>query len=216
MNEHQETENREKFLLRLHTPPGSVLFSEEEAARIEMAYDLAKHAHRWQKRKDGTRYFEHPRRVALHLIDGIGLYDFETVVVGLLHDGYEDCPKYVTPLKVKIIGGEGAARKLRLISKVPKEGYVERLRKYADWQTLAAKLCDRYDNNDDLETADDAFQRKQTIETRDVYLPLFAYLTDIAPEPYKANVVGMVEKLAWMVRKRAEALGLESPPAVQG
>ena len=209
----QEIENRESFLARLYSPPGSILFSEEQAVRIEMAYDMAKHAHRWQTRKDGTRYFEHPRRVALQLIDGIGLYDFETVVVGLLHDGYEDCPKYVTPLKVKIIGGEGAARKLRLVSKVPKEDYVERLRKYADCQTMTAKLCDRYDNYDDLETADDAFQRKQTLETRDVYLPLFEYLTAIAPEPYKANVVCMVEKLAWMVRKRAEALGIDPPSA---
>jgi guanosine-3',5'-bis(diphosphate) 3'-pyrophosphohydrolase len=209
VTEHQEIENREKFLHRLYTPPGSVLFSEEESARIEMAYDLAKHAHRWQKRKDGTRYFEHPRRVALHIIDGVGLYDFETVVVGLLHDGYEDVPKIVSPLKVKILAGEGAARKLRLVSKVPKEDYVERLRKYADWQTLTAKLCDRYDNYDDLETSDEAFQRKQTIETRDVYMPLFEYLTTIAPAPYKDNVVCMVEKLAWMVRQRAAALGLE-------
>lgn len=209
MHEQQETENREKFLQRLHGPPGSVLFSEEEAVRIEMAYDLAKHAHRWQVRKDGIRYFEHPRKVALHLLDAIELYDFETVVVGLLHDGYEDCPKYVTPLKVKVIGGEGAARKLRLLSKVPKENYVDRLWKYADWMTLTAKLCDRYDNYGDLETADDAFQRKQTLETRDVYLPLFDHLSEIVPKPYKARVDCMLEKLRWMVGKRAEALGLE-------
>lgn len=213
MDEPQDIENREKFLRRLYEPPGSVLFSEEEAARIEMAYDLAKHAHRWQKRKDGKRYFEHSRLVALHLLDGIGLYDFETVVVGLLHDGYEDCPKYVTPLKVRVLAGEGAARKLRLISKVPKEGYVERLRRHADWQTLTAKLCDRYDNYGDLESTDEVFQRKQTVETRDVYLPLFEYLTTIVPETYKANVVCMVEKLAWMVRHRAEALGLDPPSA---
>lgn len=207
----QDTENRETFLARLYSPPGSILLSEEEAARIEMAYDLAKHAHRWQTRKDGTRYFEHSRRVALWIIDGIGIYDFETIVVGLLHDGFEDAPKYVTPMKVRVLAGEGAARKLRLLSKQPKEGYVERLRKHADWKTLTAKLCDRYDNYGDLETTDAAFQRKQTIETRDVYLPLFEYLTTIAPAPYKDNVVHMVVKLDRMVHERAAALGLDAP-----
>ena len=207
--EAQEIENRESFLRRLYSPPGSVLFSEDEATRIEMAYDLAKLAHRWQLRKDGTRYFEHPRRVALQLLDAIELYDCETIIVGLLHDGYEDSPKHVNPAKVRVLGGEGAARKLRLLSKVPKEDYVERLLKYADWMTLTAKLCDRYDNYGDLEGRDDAFQRKQTLETRDVYLPLFEHLSDITPKPYKARVDCMFEKLAWMVRQRAAVLGLQ-------
>lgn len=205
----QEIENRESFLRRLRTPPGSVLLSDDETTRIELAYDLAKHAHRWQLRQDGTRYFEHPRRVALRLIDAIGLYDCETIVVGLLHDGYEDTPKYVTPNKVRIIGGEGAARKLRLLSKVPKEGYVERLRDHADWRTLAAKLCDRYDNFEDLASRPPEFQRKQTLETRDVYLPIFDHLVGIAPEPYKARILCETEKLGWMVRQRAVSLGLD-------
>lgn len=202
-------ENRDTFLTRLHAPPGSVILSEEEIARIELAYDLAKYAHRAQDRKDGTRYFEHPRKVALQLIDGIGLYDFAAIIAALLHDGYEDCPKYVTPMKVQIIGGAEAARMIRLLSKVPKEGYVERLTEHADWKTLLVKLCDRYDNYSDLEGTADEFQRKQTIETRDVYLPLFERLTAIAPASYKAGIDCMVEKLAWMVRKRAETLGLD-------
>jgi GTP pyrophosphokinase len=206
-------ENRDTFLARLREPPGSVLFSDDEVARIELAYDLAKYAHRAQGRKDGTRYFEHPRKVALHLVVGLGLYDAAAVIAALLHDAYEDSPKYVTPAKVSIIGGERAARMIRLLSKVPKEGYVERLRAHADWMTLAVKLCDRYDNYDDLDTADAAFQAKQTVETRDVYLPLFEWPMAIAPEPHKARVTCMAEKLRWMVRKRAVALGLESPPA---
>lgn len=206
-------ENRDTFLARLHEPPGSVIFSEDETARIELAYDLAKYAHRAQGRKDGSRYFEHPRRVALQVIVGLGIYDACAVIAALLHDAYEDSPKYVTPAKVSIIGGERAARMIRLLSKVPKEGYVERLRAHADWMTLAVKLCDRYDNFRDLETADEAFRRKQTVETRDVYLPVFERLMAIAPEPYKASVTCMAEKLRWMVKKHAETLGLEPPPA---
>ncbi|HTK60537.1 MAG TPA: hypothetical protein VL283_05050, partial [Candidatus Baltobacteraceae bacterium] len=77
-------------------------------------------------------------------------------------------------------------------------------------------LCDRYDNYGDLDSASPEFQKKQTLETRDVYLPLFEYLTTIAPEPFKARIICMVAKLDWMVRKRAEALGLDAPPAPQG
>ena len=201
-------ENRDTFLARLHEPPGSVFFSEVDIARIELAYDWAKYAHRAQDRKDGTRYFEHPRRVALLVIDRVCLYDAAAVIAALLHDGREDCPKYVTPLKVMLIGGDEAARHVRLLSKVPKEGYVGRLW-LAGWITLLLKLCDRFDNYSDLENADETFQRKQTIETRDVYLPLFRYLTTIAPEPYRSRIVEMVDALEAMVRAMAAKLGLE-------
>lgn len=209
-------ENRDTFLTRLHTPPGSVVLSEEDVARIELAYDLAKYAHRAQDRKDGTRYFEHPRKVALQLIDGIALYDRSAIIAALLHDGFEDCPKYVTPMKVQIIGGDESSRMIRLLSKVPKEGYAKRLEEQADWKTLLVKLCDRYDNYSDLNGTPIEFQRRQTIETRDVYLPLFERLASIAPEPYKPRVVCMLAKLDWMVRKRAETLALDTPPAPQG
>jgi guanosine-3',5'-bis(diphosphate) 3'-pyrophosphohydrolase len=202
-------ENRDTFLERLHGIPGSIIFSEEEATRIELAYDLAKAAHRFQQRKDGTRYFEHVRKVMLLLIDAIGLYDVAAIVAAILHDGWEDCPRYVTPLKVKIIGGEDAARILRFVSKMPKEGFVERLKTYADWRALAVKLCDRFDNFSDLDATDEAFQRKQTLETRDVYLPLFERLSVIAPPSHKPAVDQMIGQLDALVRQRATALGLE-------
>ena len=209
-------ENRDTFLERLRTPPGSIAFSEEEIARIELAYDLAKYAHRAQGRKDGTRYFEHPRRVALLLIDALGIHDVAAVIAALLHDGYEDCPKYVTPVKVHIIGGPDAARMIRFLSKVPKEGYVDRLMTLADWRTLAVKLCDRHDNFSDLDTATEAFRRKQTLETRDVYLPLFDRLSAIAPPQARERVVAMVASLREMVRARAAGFGLDMPPPPQG
>jgi len=205
------SENRDTFLTRLQTPPASVILSEEEITRIELAYDLAKYAHRAQDRKDGTRYFEHPRRVALHLLDSIGLYHAPAVIAALLHDAYEDSPQYVTPMKVRIIGGEEAARMIRFLSKIPKEGYVMRLRHHADWKTLVIKLCDRYDNFSDLEAASEEFKRKQALETRDVYLPLFDRLSEIAPRTHKATIDCMLEKLKWLVRHQAATLGLDAP-----
>lgn len=207
----EKTENRETFFARLQEPPASVFLSQEDIARIEMAYDLAKYAHRAQDRQDGTRYFEHVRGVALRLIDGLGLYDMPTIVAALLHDGPEDAPRYVESLKVAVLGGEEAARGVRLLTKIPKEGYVERL-EVADWKVIAIKLCDRHHNFSDMGSATEAFRRKQTIETRDVYLPLFRRrLKSVPPEHYK-RFKRMVTSLAWMVETSAKELGLDPPP----
>ena len=205
-------ENRESFFDRLRQAPASALFSSEDVARIELAYDLAKYAHRAHARKDGERYFEHPRRVALWLLDGLELYDLGAVVAALLHDAYEDGPQYVSPEKVRILGGHEAERMIRLLSKVPKQGYVERLRRHADWKTLAIKLCDRYDNVSSLEAAPVEFQRKQVDETRDVYLPLFDHLKSLAPASHRDLVFQLATRLEESVRKWAEALGLKPPP----
>ena len=205
-------ENRDTFFDRFRAPPGSVLLSDEEIERIELAYALAKYAHRAQDRKDGERYFEHPRRVALWLIDGVGLYDMAAIVAALLHDAYEDAPQYVTPLKVRIIGGPEAERMIRLLSKVPKAGYLERLRMHGDWKTLLVKLCDRHDNMSSLSVAPADFQRKQTIETRDVHLPLFEHLLAISPPQYRPAIDQIVEKVRFSVRTWSEALGLDAAP----
>jgi hypothetical protein len=101
---------------------------------------------------------------------------------------------------------------IRLLSKVPKPGYVERLRRHADWKTLAIKLCDRYDNVSTLETATIEFQRKQIDETRDVYLPLFDHLQTIAPASHRDTVRNLALRLEGSVKKWAEALGLKLPP----
>ena len=38
------------------------------------------------------------------------------------------------------------ARIVQTVSKVPREGYVERLAACSDWRTLAVKVADRLDN----------------------------------------------------------------------
>lgn len=186
-------ENRDSFMALL---TDAALFTDEDIARVEMAYDLSKYAHRAQLRKDGERVFEHPRRAARSLLDRLKIYDLATVIAALLHDGYEDASRYVTPTKVRILGGEEADRQIRLLSKVPnKEGYVERLWLYGNWLVLSVKLCDRDDNMRTLGAGDEEFQRKQTIETRDVYLPLFHHLVTITPPSHRKLVAAMVKDL---------------------
>jgi GTP pyrophosphokinase len=57
---------------------------------IDFAYDLAKEAHRPQKRTTGERYFEHPRAGCLIMMDELGLYDRDLLISFLLHDVGED------------------------------------------------------------------------------------------------------------------------------
>lgn len=61
----------------------------ENREQIEWAYALAKQFHREQMRDEGVRYFEHCRDVALVLIK-YGPTNPDELVVGLLHDIYED------------------------------------------------------------------------------------------------------------------------------
>lgn len=202
-------ENRDSFCARLRS---AALFSDEDIARIEMAYDLSKYAHRAQERKGGERYFEHPRRVAISLIDKLEIYDTATVIAALLHDGYEDSDRYVTPIKVRILGGQDADRQLRLLSKVPeKKGFVERLWRHGDWKVICVKLCDRDDNMRSLEAGDEAFRLKQVIETRDVYVPLFHHLITITPRSHLEPVGTMVRELHGLVESWTKRLGLDPP-----
>lgn len=77
-------ENRAMFLERLQDMP------EEVVESINFAYDLSKEAHRPQKRETGERYFEHPRSVALILMDECKIKDPDIISAALLHDSVED------------------------------------------------------------------------------------------------------------------------------
>jgi len=206
-------ENRVSFFERLRGPAGAALFSDEDVCRIEMAYDLTKFAHRAQVRKDGERYFEHPRRVAIALLERVGLYEAPAVIAALAHDTDEDSPQYLSPRKVAILGGRDAERMVQLLSKRQAGGvYAERLLRHADWKTLAIKLCDRHDNMSSLDACSDEFRRKQTDETRDVYLPLFDHLTKIAPRSHRDAVWSLVGDLRNLTESWIKKLGLAPIP----
>lgn len=59
-----------------------------DISMIQKAYEVAKEAHKDQKRKSGEPYIIHPLCVAIILAD-LEL-DKETIVAGLLHDAVED------------------------------------------------------------------------------------------------------------------------------
>lgn len=138
-------EDRERFFNRIAFLP------EADRMRIQLAYTLAKFAHRAQVRKepgpDGKplRYFEHVRRVALVLIDELKIARPEMITAALLHDGIEDT-RDLTPDVIEFHFGADVGTLVKLLSKVPKEGFADRLLHFGDWRALMIKGCDRLDN----------------------------------------------------------------------
>lgn len=144
---------------------------------VEIAYALAKHAHRWQERKEldseghPIRYFEHLRATALVLIDELDVFDHELIITCLMHDSIEDTTDINAPMLEKLFGGN-VARMVKMLTKGPKEGYYDRLHRYADANTLVVKTCDRISNLRTLGGCSPEFQQKQIKETSEVLLPI--------------------------------------------
>ena len=108
-----EALNRVSFFRRLSSR------SSYELERIQLAYWLSKNVHRVQTRDSGERYFEHPRHVALILMDN-GVTNTEAIIYALLHDVLEDT---YTPSRVliELVGGQTYQNLVALSKQLPSE-----------------------------------------------------------------------------------------------
>jgi guanosine-3',5'-bis(diphosphate) 3'-pyrophosphohydrolase len=167
---------------------------------IELAYTLAKYSHRAQVRMerdakgDQLRYFEHVKRVALILIDEVRIPQEEMVIAALLHDGIEDT-RDLTPEMIEHVFGPDVVTIVKTLSKVPKEGYLDRFRISTDFRPYVIKACDRLDNLRSLGSASVDFQQKQIRETREKYYPLFDRMVELTPTHYRAAVAALREQV---------------------
>lgn len=177
-------ENREMFFNRIRP-----FFAPSALNDIQVAYMLAKFGHRAQVRqsKDNSgkpiRYFEHLRGVALILIDEVKLINAEMIITALLHDSMEDT-RDLTPELIEHLFGANVTAAIRILSKIPKEGYHERLMLSASFQMLIIKGCDRLYNNRTLGQTKRSFREKQVAETRKYYYPLFDRMVELTPTEY--------------------------------
>lgn len=181
-------ENRETFFARLEPfYPPSVLCD------IGLAYTLAKYGHRAQVRKETdeegrpVRYFEHVRRVAIVLIDEAKVIDPSMTIAALLHDGIEDT-RDLTPAMIEHTFGSDVAQIVKILSKTPKQGYLDRFMLVDDWRPFVIKACDRIDNLRTLTCASYEFRTKQVSETKEKYYPLFDTMVELTPERFKQRV----------------------------
>lgn len=196
------TENRASFQDRLRpiVPPGQLI-------DIEHAYMISKYVHRAQVRMEldengnPLRYFEHPRRVALILMDTVGVTDPIILCAALLHDTVEDSEE-LSPAAIERYWGSEVASLVQLLSKTPKEGYVERLNKHGDWRTLLIKACDRLDNLRSLDPSDVSgeFRTRQLKETHELYIPLFQKMLTMIPERHKVGAQLVMAEIIALTR----------------
>jgi (p)ppGpp synthase/HD superfamily hydrolase len=199
-------ENRESFFTRIQPffPPSTL-------RDIQLAYTLAKFSHRAQVRKEldevgqPLRYFEHLRRVALVLIDEAKLLKPEMIISALLHDSLEDT-RDITPDMLEHCFGSDVTTIVQLLSKVPKQGYLERLEMCSDWRPYVIKACDRLDNLRSLSSPDVTreFRIKQIHETQDHYYPLLQRMVSLTPSEhvYAAELLKkQIEKTVWEIKK---------------
>lgn len=191
-------ENRETFFQRLepHLAPSELL-------DVQLAYTLSKYGHRAQVRKEldaqgnPVRYFEHPRRVTLILLDEVQIYDRDLTIAALLHDGIEDT-KDLTSEMIEHCFGADVVRIVKTLSKVPKEGYLERFKASVDWRPYVIKACDRLDNLRSLASCERSFMEKQLLETESKYFPLFGRMIELTPPGYRKRVEALENSIHYM------------------
>lgn len=148
---------------------------------ITKAYELAKDAHKNQKRRSGEPYLIHPVCVAIILAQLE--MDKETIVGGLLHDVVEDT-KYTTEDITELFNAEIAAL-VDGVTKLTQLSYsadkvelqAENLRKMflamaKDIRVIIIKLADRLHNMRTLEFMKPEKQKEKSRETMDIYAPI--------------------------------------------
>lgn len=176
-------ENRELFFKRLQP-----YFAPSILNDVQLAYTLAKFGHRAQVRKevdiDGVpiRYFEHVRRVTIILIDEVKVIRQELIIASLLHDGIEDT-RDLTPEMIEHCFGTDVVNIVKVLSKDPKENYLDRFYTCNDWRPYLIKACDRLDNLRSLNVpgTSESFRQKQVQETQEKYFPLFDRMLELTP-----------------------------------
>ena len=152
-----------------------------DISMIEKAYEVAREAHKDQKRKSGEPYIIHPLCVAIILAD-LEL-DKETIVAGLLHDSVED-----TWMTCEELEREFGAEVALLVDGVTKLGQLnysadkveqqaENLRKMflamaKDIRVILIKLADRLHNMRTLQYMRPEKQQEKARETMDIYAPI--------------------------------------------
>jgi (p)ppGpp synthase/HD superfamily hydrolase len=204
-------ENKETFQARV-----APHFAPSEQLDIKLAYCLGKFGHRAQTRhelnEDGTptRYFEHVRRVAIILMDEMQIMDRDMIIAALLHDSLEDT-KDLTPELLEHCFGTHVVHIVKLLSKVPKAGYIDRLAACYEWEVLAIKACDRLDNLRSLMIPENTyeFKQKQIKETIMYYCPVFDNLVRLAPKHHHKNVLKVVRNIKRLVKNYREQLKAE-------
>lgn len=154
--------------------------------RVMQAYRLAKYAHRNQKRRDLSRYFDHCKSCALILMLECKIFDSDMLVTELLHDTREDTFIFSDGDLGDFFGPQ-IERSVNLLTKKNHKAYYQQLRQ-GTWKDIVDKLVDRLHNLRSLPGAPKKFIAKQLQETVVEYFSLLAVLEKRVPNRHKRLV----------------------------
>ena len=197
-------ENRASFFKRL-----VLKITPADMKELESAYEFAKYGHRTQVRDSGERYFEHPRAVALILIDELRITDVGMLIAAFLHDILEDA-YLLTPDRMRnsfVRHGERVASLVSGVTKPKKNDprfktekqrnkfYKEQV-KQASLEVKLLKLVDRLHNTRTLGGCSLEKQKRKIEETRRDYFPLINDVAAEHPEIAKYLLTQLEEAIA--------------------
>ena len=150
--------------------------------QVRKAYEMAKRAHKDQKRQSGEPYIIHPLNVAIILAD-LEL-DLETIIAGLLHDVVEDTDIRLDDIRkefgddvANLVDGVTKLKQLRYQTTDRQEIQAENYRKMflamaKDIRVILIKLADRLHNMRTLDYKSHEKQVEKARETLDIYAPV--------------------------------------------
>lgn len=153
---------------------------EDKVEQILQAYKFALKVHSGQTRDSGEKYITHPLSVACILADM--KLDYQSVIVGLLHDVVEDTQ--VTNEEIANIFGKPIADLVDGVTKLTEiefedrnEKQVQNFRKMVlamsrDIRVILIKLSDRLHNMQTLECVSPDKRRRVAKETLEIYAPI--------------------------------------------
>ncbi len=155
---------------------------DEESVKTKVwtAYDFAKHHHEGQKRSSGKPYFEHCLAVG-QILASWGM-DQNTVIGGLLHDTIEDTKVTFREIENKfgkdiaeLVEGVTKLGGIKFSSKQAKQAgnFMKLLLSVAkDLRVIIIKFADRLHNMRTMNFLSDEKQKRISIETVEIYVPL--------------------------------------------
>ena len=135
-------------------------------------------------------------------MDDMKIMNRDMIIAALLHDSLEDTQDITAQLLEHSFGSDVTGMVIRL-SKIPKEGYYDRLKSCQHWQTLAIKMCDRLDNLRSLMVPGVTleFQKRQIQETKEYYFPIFDRLLQMCPSNYRTNLNSVKDEIRDIVTR---------------
>ena len=180
-------------------------FTPREAGLIMNAYRDSKYGHKNQTRLDRiTRYFDHPKSVALILLLECKVFLSRVLILGLIHDLGED--SFIRLYQdIVLVYGKRVAKAWLAITKSLDRDYFAGLAN-SPWWVILVKLADRLHNLRQMTKPSKSFRRRKLRETEEYYPALMKAFKKKVPKKYRYLVEFFETEFAYAMAKVRRSL----------